>query len=83
MAKDSFYACSSWRKLRAYKLSINPFCERCNALAVEVHHIKDRLKYPALSLNIVNLESLCKSCHSTHTNKDKKKEWKIYKVKYE
>ena len=60
--------------MRKYKLSINPFCERCEPLtpATEVHHIKDAKKYPELFYEIDNLESLCKPCHSSHTAKQNK-----------
>ena len=63
------YTRKPWRSMRKYKLSINPFCERCEPLtpATEVHHIKDAKKYPELFYEIDNLESLCKPCHSSHT----------------
>lgn len=68
-----FYTSKVWRNLRAYKLSLQPFCERCPksllTIATEVHHIKEVKIYPGLKLDINNLESLCKSCHSSHTAK--------------
>lgn len=68
------YTLAPWRKLRAYKLSLNPFCERCKlqTIAKEVHHIKDAKTYPELFYELTNLESLCKPCHSSHTAKENK-----------
>lgn len=69
---NKFYVSAGWRKLRGYKLSTHPFCERCLPFlvaATEVHHIKEVKTHPGLSLEYHNLESLCKSCHSSHTAK--------------
>ena len=82
MPNEKFYTLSPWRKLRAYKLSITPFCERCNDLASEVHHVIERKIRPDLELNITNLESLCKTCHSKHTSININRTWKVYKPKY-
>ncbi len=80
--KNAFYVLRPWRNLRAYKLTINPFCERCPpdllTIATEVHHIKEVKTHPELSLELDNLESLCKPCHSGHTrSKNKYKPGKI------
>jgi 5-methylcytosine-specific restriction enzyme A len=82
MPSQKFYTSTKWRKLRDYKLSINPFCQRCNQIATEVHHIIDRKDRSDLELRFNNLESLCKSCHSKHTYTEIKREWKPYKNKY-
>ena len=66
-----------WRRIRDYKLKLNPLCEECLKqgriiLANEVHHIKPVDYYPELRLDIDNLESLCKVCHEKITAKEKK-----------
>lgn len=48
-----------WRQIREIKLSRDPLCERCGAVAVIVHH-KDRNENNNYS---DNLESLCNHCH--------------------
>jgi 5-methylcytosine-specific restriction enzyme A len=85
MPNDKFYSSRPWRKLRAYKLSVNPFCQKmeCVNLATEVHHIKDRADFPDLELCFDNLQSLCKTCHSTHTATNIKREWKPLKLRFE
>lgn len=70
----SFYASPAWRNLRAYKLSISPFCERCSkpgrlVAASEVHHKTEISVNPDLALEIDNTESLCKTCHSKESYK--------------
>lgn len=84
--KNAFYVSKNWRGLRAYKLYVNPFCERCLPTltqATEVHHIKEVKTHPELSLEFDNLESLCKTCHSTHTAKQNKyKPGKIINTKW-
>ena len=66
-----FYASGEWKRMRQYKLSINPLCEVCmsnnkTTIATIVHH-KHELR-TALGwkerLNINNLESICQSCHN-------------------
>lgn len=66
----------AWRKVRAYKIKLNPFCERCFKLGKivpiqiktdgnfgVVHHKKPVEQFPELRLLIDNLESLCWRCH--------------------
>ena len=62
---------TAWRRIRALKISINPLCERClskklTVPAAIVHHKKTIKEYPALRLDIKNLESLCFQCHENH-----------------
>lgn len=57
----------AWRKVRARKLNINPFCERCESLkvitlATMVHHIK-AINEGGKVLEWDNLQSLCEKCH--------------------
>ena len=78
--RNAFYVSIAWRRLRLYKLSQTPFCERCDCLkvATEVHHIKEVKTNPEIRLDINNLESICKSCHSKHTANENK--WKPGKI---
>lgn len=68
--RNKFYQSKEWRALRAYKLTLNPFCEVCAELvpAVDVHHKIDIKVEPTRCMDINNLQSLCKSCHSTITS---------------
>lgn len=67
-----FYQSSEWKRLRQYKLSINPMCEVCErndhtkTLATIVHHVEE-IRTPIgweKRLDINNLESICQSCHN-------------------
>lgn len=69
---NSFYTSPAWRRLRRYKLSMFPLCERCldrglTVPAIDVHHIQEIDVRPELALDYNNLESLCKTCHSQET----------------
>jgi 5-methylcytosine-specific restriction protein A len=69
--RDAFYSGKTWRRLRTWKLSINPICERHLKYgryvpATHVHHKVERLADPSRSLDPTNLESLCASCHTRH-----------------
>ena len=70
-----FYNTSRWRKLREYKLKINPVCERCNnKLGEQVHHIipiatgMNNIERSNLCFNINNLMTLCVECHQKEHN---------------
>lgn len=66
-----------WKKLRAWKLSVNPLCELCQAegyvrLAVDVHHKRPvegasrligRDGMVERCYSRTNLQSLCVQCH--------------------
>ena len=60
-----------WRKLRKYKLKINPLCECPDCLnglirvraATVVHHIRDIETNPELRLVMGNLMSVTSECH--------------------
>lgn len=72
---NTFYSGAKWRNLRAYKLSIDPFCEICRKAgrivpATCVDHIIPIMKDESLALEYSNLQSLCHSCHSTKTVKE-------------
>lgn len=83
MAKDRDYRrmihTVRWLKMRKYKLTQNPLCERCETMGIataasEVHHVipvetalgtADKEK---LMFDIHNLQSLCHNCHvQVHT----------------
>lgn len=83
MAKDKDYRqlihTTAWIRLRRWKLTHNPLCERCAqdgivTAATEVHHVTpvecglSRMEKQALMFNPTNLQSLCHDCHvRTHT----------------
>ena len=76
--RQAFYQSQQWKDLRAYKLRLNPFCERCLTKgtlkpASEVHHRIDIIDDPSKIVDFTNLEALCKSCHSSHTFKETRK----------
>ena len=53
------------KKLKKMKLRVDPVCEVCNSSPAEiVHHIKDRATHPELSLDFLNLQSVCSKCHN-------------------
>ncbi len=69
------YGKARWRKLRAWKLTENPFCEEClrhDTLtpANDIDHIKPHRGNPALFHDPANLQSLCHSCHSRKTARE-------------
>lgn len=82
MAKDKDYNrlihTSKWLKLRRWKLSGHPLCERCEeegrmTAATEVHHIKPvedgltKSDKEMLMFDRYNLRALCHDCHvKTH-----------------
>ena len=65
--RHEFYFSTAWRKLRAYKRSLNPLCEECLkegriTKGELVDHIIPIDKGGEL-LNLDNLQTLCKACH--------------------
>ena len=74
---NKFYDSTEWRKIRAYKLDNNPFCEVCHKLdkfvkANTVDHFRPVRLYEHLKYDINNLTSMCASCHSKNTAIDTK-----------
>lgn len=64
----AFYTSTRWIRVRLDKLSINPLCEECErhgivTAADTVHHKQERIDRPDLSLDLDNLESVCRQCH--------------------
>jgi len=70
---DGFYRSRKWLALRYEFLKIsNAICDCCGATNQELHvdHIKPRSKYPALALDIGNLQVLCRACNKGKGNRD-------------
>lgn len=69
VATDEFLLTYAWRKLRIQALLLyEQSCACCGAtrddgVKLHVDHIKPRLKYPALALDIDNLQILCEVCN--------------------
>ncbi|AUS01917.1 hypothetical protein NVP2044O_53 [Vibrio phage 2.044.O._10N.261.51.B8] len=72
-----FYGTSQWKKLRLYKLQLNPICEHCIkrdlvVAAVDVDHIVE-IEDGGSKTDIDNLQSLCVPCHRKKTGEEKRK----------
>lgn len=63
-AGQRVYRTKRWQILRRRKLFHDPLCERCGAIATEVHHIKG---VEVSTWEMEQLESLCASCHAKET----------------
>lgn len=62
------YATPAWQKLRAAKLEMTPYCERClkkkiHVHAKIVHHLDAVGDGHPLLCSLGRLESLCRACH--------------------
>jgi len=69
---NSFYLTDEWRKLKKSVLRMYGLtCMKCGVKNTIMHvdHIKPRSKYPDLSMDIRNLQVLCKSCNIDKGNK--------------
>ena len=80
-----FYNSNEWKILKEKKLQDEQYrCERCEKLAVEVHHIKyiqTEEGWP-LRLDYDNLEALCIDCHNyRHSRFQKRKAVRINETK--
>ena len=70
----AFYQSAAWRKLRRYKLKVNPICqcEKCQAGVLKLtpantaHHIVPVGVNWALRLKMSNLLSMSRECHERH-----------------
>jgi 5-methylcytosine-specific restriction protein A len=64
------YNTKAWRKLRTYKLSLNPLCQYCLpsrlTAATVVDHVEPISKGGAV-FDLENLKSSCVPCHSRKT----------------
>ena len=72
-----FYNSSEWRTLSAKYTQDKGFrCEKCGAIATEVHHVK-AIQTPEgweRRLDSDNLELLCKACHNERHERFKKRQ---------
>lgn len=72
----NFYASDIWRHVRYQALRRSQgICECCYAAPVpgkplHVDHIKPRSKFPALQLELSNLQVLCTDCNLGKSNRD-------------
>ena len=83
VSRAGWYHTPRWRKLRKYKMSINPLCEICErnnkvTKAVLVDHIvpvdsEDDENFLELFYSLDNLQSLCEKCHIEKTKRDHSK----------
>jgi len=70
----TFYSSTAWKKLRALKRQLNPFCEDCQARGIgtpvhDVDHVIPLTTRPDLGLVLENLRSLCRACHAAKTRR--------------
>lgn len=70
--KNKFYHSTAWRKLRNYKININPMCEikGCNKIGHTIDHINPILQGGEL-LSLSNLQTLCKFHNAVKTSKQR------------
>lgn len=72
-----FYNSTEWRTLSAKYTQDKGFrCEKCGAIATEVHHVKS-IQTPEgweRRLDSDNLELLCKACHNERHERFKKRQ---------
>ena len=77
--RRKIYSSERWRRLRAWKFSNDPLCERCLqegkvVPAEDIHHIisfmstNDIEQRRHLAYDYGNLMSLCKQCHQSIHN---------------
>lgn len=77
MTIKEFYSSAMWQKQRKYKMQQENYrCNRCDGVAEDVHHkitlTEHNVNDYEVSLNLDNLECLCRRCHNkeTHGKKD-------------
>jgi len=59
-----------------YDISDTIYCEVCNAVAVDIHHIESRgMGGSKFADTIENLQALCRSCHIEYGDKKQHKEY--------
>ena len=82
-----FYKSKQWQDVRAMALARdNHLCAKCGAPAEEVHHIihltEENIHDPMVSMNLNNLQSLCKDCHFKEHLEDKANGMREIKYEY-
>jgi hypothetical protein len=76
MSNQEFYDSRPWQRIRYQALLRNDGrCECCGNRPTEgaplhVDHIKPRSRFPALELDLSNLQVLCRDCNLGKSNKD-------------
>lgn len=76
MRRADFYLSDAWTSLRYQALKLyGGACQCCGAtrkdgIKLHVDHIKPRSKYPALALELGNLQVLCEPCNLGKRNTD-------------
>jgi len=73
MTIREFYNSSAWQKQRKFKMQEENYkCDRCGGLAVDVHHKITLTELNVndfnVSMNLDNLECLCRDCHNKETH---------------
>lgn len=69
-----FYKSTEWNLLKNKKLQDTLYkCERCEAIATEVHHIVELSEDWEKRLDYDNLKSVCLECHNYYHNRFQKK----------
>lgn len=87
-----FYNSTAWKHCRAaYIVSVDGLCERCRSkgkivAGFIVHHKKHltpgNIENPNVTLNLNNLEYLCKKCHDEEHDFAVGGDWPEYKFDY-
>jgi hypothetical protein len=67
--RDAFYKTAAWRRLRAWRLAVEPLCRACKSRGLvvagtEVDHIEPVSVAWDRRLDESNTQSLCGSCHA-------------------
>lgn len=78
MTIKEFYSSSAWQKQRKYKMMVENYkCKRCGGLAIDVHHkttlTEQNIGDFDITMNLDNLECLCRNCHNKETHSTKVK----------
>lgn len=78
MTIREFYNSSAWQKQRQYKMQLENYkCARCGDIAVDVHHkttlTAESVNDINVSMNLDNLECICRNCHNKETHSTKVK----------
>lgn len=61
------YKNKKWKLLRGKKLTLNPLCELCGDIGVEIDHIINHKGDGDKFYSYDNLQTLCSSCHAIKT----------------
>ena len=72
MTIREFYNSYAWQKQRQYKMRLENYkCASCGGVAEDVHHkirlTEENVNDVNVSMNLDNLECLCRACHNKET----------------